>query len=136
MASFECAAECGNRNEISGECMWAKSGRGLCNYGRFATICHEHIKADYKIREFSDLAIKATIQGKSGIVEVWGGQSHANEVWVIERGTKKETRITGKWWIRPLKGVLLDYAPADHMSLDEALERAFSLAGVQTRLGI
>lgn len=104
----------------------------------FVTICELYIRplADYKIREFSDNVIKATVQGKSGIVEVWGGQSHANEVWVIERGTKKETCITGKWWIRPLKGVLLDYAPADHMSLDEALERAYSLAGVQTKLVI
>ena len=99
------------------------------------TICHEHIKADYKVRMFADLALKATIQGKSGIVEVWGG-NHADEVWVIERGTKRETRITGKWWIRPLKGVLLDYAPADHMSLDDALAKAFALAGVQTRLAL
>lgn len=130
MDSFECAAECGNRNEITGECMWAKSGRGLCNYGRFATICHEHIKADYKIREFSDPAIKATIQGKSGIVEVWGG-AHANEIWVIERGTKKETCIATDWHLLPM--VTSDDG---RMSLDDALSKAFAIAGVQTRLGI
>ena len=130
--NIECAAECGNRNEITGECMWAKSGRGLCNYGRFATICHEHIKADYKIRDFSDLAIKATIQGKSGIVEVWGGQSHANEVWVIERGTKNETCITDCWCV---KACSKGYSE-NPMLLDQALEKAFALAGVQIRLGI
>ena len=131
MNSFECAAECGNRNELTRECIWVKNYHLPCSYGVFATICHEHIKADYKIREFSDGVLKATIQGKSGIVEVWGG-FHAKEVWVIERGTKKETLITDYWCVKTRP----DAYSKNLMLLDEALERAYSLAGVQTKLVI
>lgn len=134
---FDCAVnDSSNKNDTTGECVWVKKGHAPCNYGRFATVCHEHIKplADYKIREYASGSLKATVHGKRGMVEVWGGDGTATEVYVIERRTKRETRITGKWWIRPLKGVLLEYAPADHMSLDDALAKAFALAGVQTRL--
>ena len=131
MYRFECAAEsCSSLNE-TGECMWVKSGNTPCGYGQFVTICHEHIKADYKVRMFAEGALKTTIQGKSGIVEVWGG-NHANEVWVIERGTKRETLITDYWCIN----ICPDVRNRKTMLLDEALERAFSLAGVQTKLVI
>lgn len=131
MYSFECAAECGNRNELTRECIWVKKGHMPCSYGVFATICHEHIKADYKIREFADHVLKATVQGKSGIVEVWGG-FHADEVWVIERGTKNETCITDHWYPK----VCPNGYSENPMLLDQALEKAFALAGVQTMLGI
>jgi hypothetical protein len=77
---------------------------------------------EWKLLQYKDGPIKATLRGKCGIVEVWGGR-HAREVWFIERGTKVETLLCKSW------------AVTDG-SLREAVERGCAMAGIQMQITI
>jgi hypothetical protein len=135
MSALDCVvADCGNHTQKGTcKCNW------LCDYGRFANIIDKYVAplASYKIRQYVDGAIKATISGKVGTVEIWYGDSTANEVWVIERGTKVETYITGHWYAREPAKINMDYHTRKNhnpMTLHDALEKAFAVAQVQTKL--
>lgn len=69
-------------------------------------------------REYDD-ALKASLSGRSGRVEVWGGNLHRREVWVIGKD-KSETLVA------------VDCHKAE--DLTEAIEKACELAGIQRRL--
>ena len=65
-----------------------------------------------------DDVLVATLKGNSGRVEVWGGNLHAREVWVIGKD-KSETLVE------------LGYT---EQSLKSALDKACRLAGVQQKM--
>ena len=113
---------CKLRNDMTRECANAKAGHGFCDYGAFANVLLREVGdvGEWKMRQYKDGPIKATLCGKAGVVEVWGGP-HAPEVWLIERGTKAETMLCERW------------AAVDG-SLRDAVMRGCAMAGVQTRL--
>lgn len=95
--SAECHAECSLAKD--GICQIAKRGGFRCNYGRFFMTVESELSGFgvWKLRDYQNGAMCATLHGKTGRVEVWGGDHHANEVWVIEKGTKRETMICTPW---------------------------------------
>ena len=95
--SCECHADCSLAKD--GVCQPAKRGCGMCRYGRFLALVERELSGfgEWKVREFSSGALCATLHGKAGRVEVWGGDCHANEVWFIEMGTKAETLLCKPW---------------------------------------
>lgn len=118
---------CKLRNDMTRECANAKAGHGLCNYGSFANVLRCEVGevgevGEWRIHQYKDGPIKATLRGRCGTVEVWGGR-HAPEVWFIEHGSKQETMLCGRW------------AVVDG-SLRDAVMRGCAMAGVQTRLAV
>ena len=117
-------------NECHEECRLNKLGRctnaGRCQWGNFAAFvsCHLQKFGEWKLRQYASGAMCATLCGKSGRVEVWGG-NHKHEVWFIEKGTKAERQLLRPW----SRGTFLAAA------LD-AVERGCKLAGIQPRLDI
>lgn len=102
-----------------GVCVRHKLGYSLCEYGWFYTIIHKHLEScgvRYNVKQYNDYC-KASISGRLGRVEVWGGDYHASEVWVIMRD-KSEKLITDDW---------------TNATLSDVLEKAFSVAGVQLK---
>ena len=62
-----------------------------CEYGRFVTLVTTQFGhlGKWKFRSigsFSDTLV-ATLSGKYGRVEIWGGAHHKQEVWAIPKGT-------------------------------------------------
>ena len=62
----------------------------VCEYGRFVTFVTTRFghlgKWTFRGIGGSD-ALVATLKGKYGKVEVWGGSIHRDEVWAIPKGT-------------------------------------------------
>ena len=118
---------CGNR-DMSGRCTAAVGMFGgqplACRYGQMATIVHDHLDdlGEWKMREYANEAIKATLRGNLGTVEVWGG-IHASEVWFIQRGTKAETLLCKRWEVTD-------------GSLRDAVLQGCAMAGIQTRMEV
>ncbi len=127
----ECVVDgCKLRSNTSGHCMFEKNrSDGLhplgCEYGRFARIVHDELGdlGGWRLFEYSNGPIRATLRGTHGTVEVWGGDTHRSEVWFVERGTKAETMLCDGWGV------------ADG-SLREAVERGCAMAGMQARLAV
>ena len=125
-----CVVEgCKLRSETSGRCTFQRNRvDGLhplsCEYGVFARIVHDELgdMGDWRLFEYSSGPIRATLRGRLGTVEVWGG-SHRNEVWFVERSTKAETLLCESWTVTD-------------GSLREAVERGCSMAGIQTQMKI
>lgn len=66
-------------------------GTIACEYGRFVTFVTERFGrfGKWKFRSIgsgSDTLV-ATLKGKCGRVEIWGGLIHRDEVWAIPKGT-------------------------------------------------
>lgn len=124
MRDVTCTVRCANRNEITRVCSWMQRGNGPCDYGFMANVLHNSLGdlGEWKMLHYKDGPIKATLRGRCGIVEVWGGR-HAREVWFIERSTKAETLLCESW------------AVTDG-SLREAVKRGCSMAGIQTQMAI
>ena len=120
---------CKLRNKTHGYCMAQTRFDGqhplACEFGRFSRILQDQVgdTGDWKVFQYVDGPCRATLTGKLGTVEVWGGAHHADEVWFIERTTKDETLICKPW------------AVTDG-SLRDAVARGCAMAGIQTRLGI
>lgn len=95
--NVECRAECSLAK--NGICQPAKHSGTRCNYGRFFMLVQNNLACfgNWKVREYQSGAICATLHGRAGRVEVWGGDHHTNEVWFIEKGTKKETFLCKSW---------------------------------------
>lgn len=106
----------------------------LCSYGRFDGILREHLLpySDYRIRRYAEGALKATVAGTLGYIEIWSGLA-ANEVWYIQRRTKVETLVTDYWYVGDSSELTLR-SRRNPMHLSDALQRAFALAGVQTSI--
>lgn len=123
MHDTTCAVECKNRNAITHVCSWMQR-HGPCDYGQMANTIHKNLGdlGEWKLLHYKDGPIKATLRGKCGIVEVWGGR-HAHEVWLIVRGTKAETLLCGKWDV-------------SDGSLRKAVERGCAMAGIQMQMEI
>lgn len=120
--SYECHVDCSLSKD--GICEPAKlNGVGMCNLGRFAALVERELSGfgSWKLREYQNGAICATLHGRAGRVEVWGGDGHMNEVWFIEKGTKKETLICKPWKI-------------SDDSLTYAVANGCAMAGTQTAL--
>ena len=107
-----------------------------CTYGRFNNIMSGHVGhlCDYKVFQYVDGVIKATVHGKLGNVEIYGGR-HAKEIWFISRQEKAETEITDCWYLCDPSYLILNHY-ARPKPLDEALQQAFDMAGVQLRMQI
>lgn len=120
--------DCKLRDKARGHCTFGHHVDGRhpleCDYGRFATIVRDHLGdlGEWKLREYANGTIKATLRGNRGTVEVWGG-IHAPEVWFVERGTKAETPLCERW------------AVTDGSLRDAAL-RGCAMAGIQTRMEV
>ena len=124
-----CVVEgCKNRSKSNLHCTVNTRADGLsplaCEYGRFSRILYEQLKdlGEWKMREYRDGPIKATLRGRCGTIEVWGGR-HASEVWFVERGTKEETLLCKSWSVTD-------------GSLRKAVARGCAMANVQTQLKI
>ena len=119
---------CKLRDDVRGHCTFHRTPDGThplgCEYGRFARILHDELIdiVGWRLFEYANGAIRATLRGTHGTVEVWGG-AHRGEVWFVERGTKAETMLCEEWGV------------ADG-SLRDAVERGCSMAGIQTRLAV
>lgn len=122
-------SDCTLRND-NGHC---KSNH-QCAYGRFDCILREYVAphCEYKIKRYAEGALKATVAGSLGYVEIWSGLA-ANEVWFVQRRIKFETLVTDYWYVGDASSLILRFR-RNPMPLPDALQRAFSLAGVQTSL--
>lgn len=98
--NVECHAECTLAK--NGICQPAKHSGMRCNYGRFFMLVESELSGfgNWKVREYQSGAMCATLHGRAGRVEVWGGDHHVNEVWFIEKGTKKETLLCKSWRVK------------------------------------
>ena len=115
--------DCDNHDPVKG-CLVSygnpKFGPIACEYGRFVTSVTERFGhlGKWKFRGIgnsSDVLV-ATLKGKHGRVEIWGGLIHRDEVWAIPKGTNGcliSTRVT-----------------------NDAVEMACGRAGIQQRLVI
>lgn len=96
--------DCGNHDPTKG-CMVHYHNRQFgplaCEYGRFATSVTERFGhlGNWKfrnVRQYGEVLV-ATLSGKYGRVEIWGGSIHGTEVWAIPKGTSGcliSTRLT------------------------------------------
>lgn len=121
MKPHQCVIEDCKLNK-NGTCMNSKSGHQRCRRGVFETYvtCNLGKFGTWRIREFSSDSICATLSGRTGRVEFWGGM-HKPEVWYIEKGTKEETLLLESW----------------HPSVEEvcdAVSSGCSMAHIQMRL--
>ena len=119
MIVYECHEPC-KLNDLN-RCT---NGPGRCRWGEFAWFVKANLRryGDWKLREFATGAICATLHGKRGRVELWGGD-HAREVWFIEKGTRAEASL-----LRPFA--------KDKDAVIDAVERGVRMAGIQPRLEI
>lgn len=93
---------------------------------------------EWKVFEYASGPMRATLHGKRGRVEVWGAE-HQNEVWLIEKATKREVFVCANW---TLGGEGTDHCPmrkdgrAMHngMELSDAVAEACAMAGMQMTL--
>ena len=86
--------DCGSHDPIRGCIISLHNdhfGPIACEYGRFVTLVTTkfgHL-GEWKFRSIgsgSDVLV-ATLKGKYGRVEIWGGLVHRSEVWAIPKGT-------------------------------------------------
>jgi len=130
MSMFDaCVVEgCKNRSKSNLHCTVSTRVDGIsplaCDYGRFSRILHDYLRdmGEWKLLQYKDGPMKATLRGKCGAIEVWGGR-HAGEVWFVERGTKAETLLCKSWSVTD-------------GSLRKAVKRGCAMAGIQTQLAI
>ena len=105
-------------------CVVERSGR-MCDIGRFATSMVRDFGTfgPWVVREGAAKGgltpVYATLKGSRGRVEVWGGNNHRLEVWVIYRDRSEEMVYSER---------------CEQMTLRQGIERACELAGVQTRM--
>jgi hypothetical protein len=115
-------AEC-RLHKSGAQCVVERSGR-MCDIGRFATSMVRDFGTfgQWVVREGAAkgglMPVYATLKGSRGRVEVWGGDHHMCEVWVVWRDRSEE-------WV---------YSEGCGMTLRQGIERACELAGVQTRM--
>ena len=71
----------------NGLCTW----HWACRYGLFAHMVERHLSTfgHWRIRQYADGAIVASLHGKRGRVEVWGGDMHRREVWALHKNGKE-----------------------------------------------
>ena len=126
--TYECDAPCPNSE--GGVCKPAKHFRSRvhmmhCTMGRAYHIITNYLMdfGHWKIFEYADGTVRMTLYGRTGRVEVWGGDHHAREVWYIERGGKREVQVCEDWHV--CDGTLVD-----------AVSRACAMAEVQTRMEV
>ena len=90
-----CLVEDCDSNDPAKGCMVSYNNHNFgplaCEYGRFFTYVTERFGhlGKWKFRSIgsgSDVLV-ATLKGKYGRVEVWGGSIHRHEVWAIPKGT-------------------------------------------------
>lgn len=114
------------RHNRAGECAFAKERDGVhdmrCAHGAFAELVERRLSrfGDWKIRAYKDGPMRATLRGRAGAVEVWGG-AHAREVWFIPKGGHDSEMVYWDW-------------DGARDALEEAVAQAIALAGVQARL--
>lgn len=95
----------------------------ISTFSRFSDLMAEYRDfGEWRIsrvgsREYDDV-LKASLSGKSGRVEVWGGDLHRREVWFIGKD-KSETLVAVDCY---------------RSNLTKAIEDACKLAGIQRRL--
>lgn len=126
----ECMVDgCKLRDGVGGWCMFERNrADGLhplsCEYGRFCRTMHDEFGGmdGWKLFEYASGAVRASLRGSRGTVEVWGG-AHRHEVWFVERGTKAEAMLCEEWGVTD-------------GSLRDAVERAYAMAGVQVPLAL
>ena len=99
----------------------------MCSWGAFELMVRTHLGeyGDWRIRQIGAYgdALVATLKGRDGRIEVWGGSIHRIEVWFIPRGTKAND------------GDLIAYdVSVRDGSLQEAVRQASLMAGIQRRL--
>lgn len=104
--------------------MYDDEPKPISAFERFSRLMDEFSDlGKWRIRRvgsrYFDDALKATISGANGMVEVWGGNLHRREVWFI--GKDKSERLVA---------VNCD----KNGSLRDAILQACNLAGVQGRL--
>ena len=96
MSALVCAAtDCDLRDPVSHRCKVQKNnphvGPLACAWGQFVTRITDRFGdlGDWRFRSIgktSDVLV-ATLKGKGGRVEIWGGIVHRTEVWAIPKGT-------------------------------------------------
>ena len=137
--------DCKLRSKTSGYCMFERNRLdGLhplsCEYGRFLRVLYENVWdfGKWKLREYKDGLIKATLRGKLGTVEVWGGHSCTGWVYFKAKGRGKEpVAITNHWYTRkpkPWHESIRKYQPTDYMHIRDAVAKACAMAGVQMEM--
>ena len=129
MRDDECAvADCRLRDKVRGHCTFERRIDGrhplACSYGRFATLVERELGdlGAWRLRQYVDGPAVATLRGARGTVEVWGAR-HAREARFVERGTKAETALCGRWAVKD-------------GSLRDAALRGCAMAGIQTRMEV
>lgn len=134
--------QCNLRHPTHGYCTFAHNVEGThplsCEYGRFAYIVNDVLGdlGEWKFREYADGLIKATLRGRNGAVEVWGGFSCSGWVYFNPRGRDKEPiEITNRWYVGEWRPWCVQPDPP-HMELREATEKACAMAGVQQKLAV
>lgn len=137
-----CVVEgCRLRDKTHGYCTFERNRiDGLhplsCEYGRFARIVHEQLRdlGAWKLREYADGLIEATLRGRLGTVEVWGGHSCSGWVYFNPRGRDKEpVSITNHWYVReprPWPESIRKHQPTDYMHVRDAAMAACAMAGI------
>ena len=88
--------DCGSNDPVKGCSVSYNNHRFetiACEYGRFVSLvttkCGHLGKWKFRsIGSFSDTLV-ATLSGKYGRVEIWGGAHHRQEVWAIPKGTNE-----------------------------------------------
>lgn len=90
-----CLVEDCDSNDPAKGCMVSYNNHNFgpiaCEYGRFVTLVTERFGhlGNWKFRSigsYSDVLV-ATLKGKYGRIEIWGGSLHRQEVWAIPKGT-------------------------------------------------
>jgi len=138
--------DCGNRDN-TGRCTAAVGMFGecplACSYGQFATIVRDHLGdiGEWKMREYADGLIKATLRGNLGVVEVWDGFSCSGWVYFNPKGRDKEPiAITNHWYAvnkpKPWHESIRKHQPTDYMRLRDAVLQGCAMAGIQTRMEV
>lgn len=96
MSALVCAAtDCDLRDPVSHRCKVPHCNHHVgplsCAWGRFVTNITNTFGdlGTWKFRNIgkTDDVIVATLKGKGGRVEIWGGSAHRTEVWAIPKGT-------------------------------------------------